>query len=247
MKVRKAELAFVTAGLFIISSVFAGEKSHWGYSGEGGPDNWATLTSDNYACSGKNQSPINLYRFIQADLQPIQFSYKQNGNEILNNGHTVQVNFEKGSSIKVDDKLFGLLQLHFHMPSENHINGKSFPLEAHFVHADEHGSLAVVAVMFEEGLANKGLERVWSMMPKNAGDKHVLSTAVNGGELLPFYKGYYRFNGSLTTPPCSEGVRWLVLKSPVMVSLQQIEAFRLVLHEPNNRPLQAINARIILK
>ena len=221
--------------------------SHWGYSGEEGAKNWATLSADNFACSGKNQSPINLSGFIEADLAPITFNYEPGGYEILNNGHTVQINYQKGSSIMLDGITFNLLQFHFHAPSENHINGNSYPLEGHLVHADKDGNLAVVAVMFEQGAANPGLAEAWSMMPKYAGDKHPLSQQLSVNSILPGDRKYYRFNGSLTTPPCSEGVRWLVMTDAITASKQQIDAFSGVLHEPNNRPLQAINARPILK
>lgn len=241
------KLTTFVCALLVSGSAYSGDKSHWGYSGHEGPENWAKLSSDNFACSGKNQSPVNLSGFIEADLSPIRFNYKQGGHEILNNGHTVQVNYKKGSSIKVDGQTFDLLQFHFHAPSENHINGHSYPLEAHLVHADKKGNLAVVAVMFKQGAANKGLKKAWSNMPKHAGDKHKLSQTVAADDILPKSREHYRFNGSLTTPPCSEGVRWLVMKNSVTASKQQIAAFSQVLHEPNNRPLQAVNARIILK
>lgn len=238
---------FFFCALFASASVFSDNSAHWGYSGHEGPENWATLSSDNFACSGKNQSPINLSGFIESELTPIVFNYKQGGHEILNNGHTIQVNYEKGSSIKVDGKAFNLLQLHFHAPSENHINGHSYPLEVHLVHADKNGNLAVVAVMFKQGAANKGLKKAWSNMPEHAGDKHSLAQTVSANDILPKSRRHYRFNGSLTTPPCSEGVRWLVMKHSVTASKQQIDSFSDVLHEPNNRPLQAVNARLILK
>jgi len=229
-----------------LSTGCATQSSHWGYSGDEGPENWATLSDDNYACSGKNQSPINLTNFTQAKLNPIKFNYQAGGHEILNNGHTVQLNYQDGSHIKIDGKTFSLLQFHFHTPSENNINNQSFPLEAHLVHADKDGNLAVVAVMFKEGAANKALEQAWEKMPKHAGDKHQLSSSVNVNDILPLNRDYYRFNGSLTTPPCSEGVRWLVMKQAITVSKQQIATFSEVLHEPNNRPIQAINARTVL-
>ena len=147
----------------------------------------------------------------------------------------------------MDAHSFELLQFHFHAPSENHINGQSYPLEAHFVHADKNGNLAVVAVMFEQSAANSGLNKAWSMMPKVSGEKHELSDTVSADELLPKNRDYYRFNGSLTTPPCSEGVRWLVMKDVVTASNEQLDALSGVLSEPNNRPLQAINARIVLE
>ncbi|MCK5889730.1 MAG: carbonic anhydrase family protein [Methylococcales bacterium] len=225
----------------------AKHKPHWGYSGEKGAENWATLSPDNFECSGKNQSPINLSGFIDAKLAPISFNYAPGGYEVINNGHTVQVNYEKGSRIKVDDKLFDLIQFHFHAPSENHIEGNAYPLEAHFVHSSEDGELAVVAVMYKEGAENKALKEAWAKMPAHAGDKHAFATAITANKLLPKNKAYYRFNGSLTTPPCSEGVRWFVMKNAMSASKEQIATFTSVLHEPNNRPLQAINARTILK
>lgn len=239
---------FFTGLLMASSFTFAGSgAAHWGYSGKGGPENWAKLSPDNYSCAGKNQSPIDLTGFIESELAPIKFNYTAGGNEILNNGHTVQVNYERGSSIQVDGQTFNLLQFHFHAPSENHVNGKSYPLEAHFVHADNNGNLAVVAVMFKEGDANKGIASAWSKMPEHAGDKHDLKNKVSADDILPGNRDYYRFNGSLTTPPCSEGVRWLVMKDVVTASKAQIKAFAHVLHEPNNRPIQAINSRMVLK
>jgi len=232
---------------FVVNTAFADEKSHWGYSGDEGPENWAQLTAENNACSGKNQSPINLTGFIEADLSPITFNYLSGGDQVVNNGHTVQVNYQAGSSIKIDGEQFNLLQFHFHAPSENHINGKSYPLEAHLVHADKQGNLAVVAVMFEQGATNSLLAKSWQNMPEHAGDKNKLTDNVNVDMLLPKNRDYYRFNGSLTTPPCSEGVRWLVMKDPVTVSKQQIEQFKHALHEPNNRPIQAVNSRVVLK
>lgn len=237
----------IACALLVSGNVYAEGKAHWGYSGHEGPENWAKLSADFSACTGKNQSPINITGFTEAELTPIEFNYKSGGNEILNNGHTVQVNYEKGSNIKVDGNKFNLLQFHFHSPSENQINGKSFPLEAHLVHADENGNLAVVAVMFEQGAANAGLEKPWSKMPQKAGDKNVLSEAVAVDGILPENRDYYRFNGSLTTPPCSEGVRWLVMKNPLSASKEQIDAFSHSLHGPNNRPIQTVNARLILK
>ena len=221
--------------------------SHWGYTGVTGPDNWAKLSADNKACSGKNQSPINLSGFIEAELEPLQINYQAGGHEIINNGHTVQINYSEGSSIKVDGQSFELKQYHFHAPSENHIKGKSYPLEAHFVHANKSGDLAVVAVMFKKGAANKALARAWLNIPKNAGDKKEFVISTHAQALLPESKNYYRFNGSLTTPPCSEGVRWFVMKEPSSASKTQISSFTDVMHHDNNRPIQVTNARPILE
>ena len=240
--------ALFVAGLMLVSgAAMSASGPHWEYSGETGPENWAKLSPEYSACAGSNQSPINLTGFIDAKLNPIIFHYKGDAGEILNNGHTVQVNALAGSSIMVDGIQFDLKQFHFHAPSENLIKGKSFPLEAHLVHADKDGNLAVVAVMFTEGKANKALDKAWAQMPKNEGDKFTLTAHLSPLELLPAKRDYYRFNGSLTTPPCSEGVRWLVLKHTVSASKEQIEAFSHVMHHPNNRPVQAIKARPVLQ
>lgn len=235
-------------GLAVLSvASIAGEGPSWSYSGEAGPDKWAKLTPEYATCAGKNQSPVNLNGFTKADLKPIKFSYKTDNDEILNNGHTIQVNLPAGSSIAVDGKQFDLKQFHFHAPSENLIDGKSYPLEAHLVHADKDGNLAVVAVMFKEGKANKALAKAWTQLPEKEGEKSNLTASLSATELLPVTRAYYSFSGSLTTPPCSEGVRWLVMKQPMTASQSQIEAFAHAVHHENNRPVQAINARAILK
>jgi carbonic anhydrase len=213
----------------------------------GRAEHWATLSPEFGACGGQNQSPIDLTGFIAAELPPIAFNYQAAGHEVLNNGHTVQVNYKTGSSIVVDGIQFELIQYHFHAPSENHIDGQSFPMEVHLVHASGGGNLAVVSVMFREGAENTALDPAWSQMPRHAGDKHPLSTSASAEALLPKDRDTYRFNGSLTTPPCSEGVRWLVMKEAVTASTEQIKAFADVLHELNNRPIQPTNARPVLK
>ncbi|WP_069472111.1 carbonic anhydrase [Candidatus Marithrix sp. Canyon 246] len=224
------------------------QSEHWGYSGDESPKHWGDLHKNYSLCSsGKNQSPINLTNLIESDLAAIEFNYGTLVSDIVNNGHTVQANYAAGSSITLNGHSFDLKQFHFHTPSENHINGKSYPMEAHLVHADKAGNLAVVAVMFEQGDANSAMADLWKQIPKKAGDKHSLSSKVNASNLLPENKDYYRFNGSLTTPPCTEGVLWLVMKNSVSVSKQQIETFSNVIHHANNRPIQAINARPVLQ
>lgn len=242
-------IALILAASLLASPVaFASGKTHWEYSGHEGPEHWGELAPEFTACAtGVNQSPINLTGFIEANLPPIKFGYATQASEILNNGHTIQANFAPGSSIMVDGVAFELKQVHFHNPSENLINGKSFPLEGHLVHADKDGHLAVVAVMFNEGKANAGIAALWKQMPTEAGSPVTLAASVNGKDLLPAKRDYYRFNGSLTTPPCSEGVRWLVMKKPVTASKEQIEQFGHVMHHPNNRPVQAVNARPVLQ
>jgi carbonic anhydrase len=225
------------------------EAPHWSYSGHEGPENWGELSAEYSTCaSGKNQSPINLTKFIEGDLDPIEFSYQAAGNEVLNNGHTVQINYAPGSTLVLEDHEFELKQIHFHEPSENLIDGKPFPMEAHLVHQDTDGNLAVVAVMMTEGEANQALQTAWEDIPMEAGEEHELASAFSAEELLPNDREYYRFNGSLTTPPCSEGVQWLVMKTPVSVSQEQLQAFDTAMqHHPNNRPIQPVNSRTIIQ
>lgn len=221
---------------------------HWGYQGEVGPEHWQEFESDFGECSsGRNQSPIDLRNFIEADLPRIIFDYKPGGYQVVNNGHAVQVDYGPGSKITVDQTDFQLKQFHFHSPSENTVNGKSFPMEAHFVHADAKGNLTVVALMFEEGASNKLLEKVWPHVPKEENSKVELATPVAVAELLHANRDYYRYDGSLTTPPCSEGVRWFVLKHTAKASIEQLALVREVIGHANNRPVQAVGARTILQ
>ena len=250
MKKTKTIMAasFALAGLLAFSAVMASGQTHWSYSGEAGPQHWGKLSADFSACAvGKNQSPINITGAVDADLPDIKVDYKAGGSEVVNNGHSIQVNYAPGSSMSVSGHSFELKQFHFHSPSENTINGKHFPLEAHYVHADKDGNLAVIAVMFNEGEANTELAKAWAHMPAKAGEKQVLSSKIKPGVLLPEDRDYYRFNGSLTTPPCSEGVLWLVMEDANTVSKEQVEKFTETMHHENNRPVQPINARLIAK
>ena len=225
--------------------------THWGYTGHGGPEEWGDLSPENIMCKkGASQSPINIEKSVSVatkGLEKIGFNYTTATTGVLNNGHTIQVNFENGSSIKLDGIEFNLKQVHFHTPSENQISSKSFPLEAHFVHASKDGALAVLALMFEDGRENLFIKKVWENMPHEA-DKTtplvLLAKDVNA--FLPKDRSYYRFNGSLTTPPCSEGVRWLVLKNYSKISKKQVEEFLHVMHHENNRPIQPVNARKVI-
>src|SRR5688572_18398943 len=231
--------ALAAASLGIATAQEAEHAPHWGYSGEVGPEHWAEFEADFGACSsGRNQSPIDLDDFIEAELPPIKFDYKPGGREVVNNGHAIQVNYSPGSSIAVDFTVFALKQFNFHAPSENTINGKSFPLEAHFVHADAKGNLAVVALMFEAGDSNKVLEQVWPQVPESEDDEQPLTPQVAAVDLLQANRDDYRDSGSLTTPPCSEGVLWLVLKQPAQATSGQLALPGKVIGHPNNRPVQ---------
>jgi carbonic anhydrase len=246
---------WLATGILLLSAGCAHtpEKSthHWGYHGAEGPEHWGELADANKACAiGKNQSPIDLNskHAIKAQLSPLTLAYKAGGNEVLNNGHTIQVSYAPGSTLTLDGHAFELKQFHFHAPSENQIDGQSYPMEAHLVHADKDGNLAVVALMFAEGAKdNAGLEQFWPQMPAKAEETTALTAKTDVSKLLPADHDYYRFNGSLTTPPCTEGVVWLVMKQPVTASKAQIEKFTQIMGHPNNRPVQALNARPLLK
>lgn len=238
-----------------VATAHTGEKggghatSHWAYEGATGPEHWGSLDPKFAPCSqGVNQSPIDLKNFIEADLPPIEFAYNSEATEILNNGHTIQVNFPPGAAaILIDGTTFELKQFHFHSPSENLIDSKSYPMEIHYVHADASGNLAVVALMMEEGEPNLALEGIWRELPKKADGPHALHAKIFPQAMLPVNRDYYRFNGSLTTPPCSEGVRWLVLKQPVFISAEQVKAFTHIMGHANNRPVQPVRARPVLR
>lgn len=237
-------VALLTGGGLAIAS----EGPHWGYAGAEGPEHWGSLDPHFSVCqTGKNQSPVDLTGFVEARLPRIGFHYSQTGDGVINNGHTIQVNQASGSSITLDGRDYALKQYHFHAPSENRIRGEEFPLEAHLVHADADGNLAVIAVMFRQGNANQALAASWAVMPEQAKGEATLSTRLSAEALLPKNRDYYRFNGSLTTPPCSEGVKWLVMKTPVTASAEQIDKFAKVMGHPNNRPVQPVNARLILQ
>ena len=221
---------------------------HWGYSGNEGPENWGKLADNFTLCEkGVNQSPINITNSIEANLPTLLLRYGQAASNIENNGHTVQINFPADSGFMLDKTKYELKQVHFHSPSENTIEGNSYPLEAHFVHADPLGQLAVVAVMFKEGSKNDALANALQQLPTKKGDKHLLNNKIYPREMMPKDMSYYHFSGSLTTPPCSEGVLWLVLKQPITASNAQIKAFESTFGHANNRPVQPVNHRPVLK
>lgn len=236
------------SSLLLAGTALAADGGSWGYDGKQGPEYWGSLSAKNVVCdSGKNQSPIDINNMIEGSLSDLNLSYQANGYQVVNNGHTVQVNFKAGNDMNVNGRSFELKQFHFHTPSENTIQGQSFPMEVHLVHADDNGNLAVIGVMFKVGEENTELEKAWSKMPAEADQKNKLAKMINAEKLLPANRSYYRFDGSLTTPPCSEGVNWFVMKFPIEASKEQIEQFKKVVGHDNNRPVQPINARIVVQ
>jgi carbonic anhydrase len=221
---------------------------HWGYEGEVGPLHWGDLEEKYFMCKeGKNQSPVDITGARAVEKKHIGFSYYVGGDDVIYNGHAVQVNYRPGSSVTIDGHKFELKQYHFHTPSENTIDGKHFPMEAHFVHADKNGNLAVLALMFKEGAPNPELDKILEVLSRKKGEDKKMIHPGNASALMPMDVDYYRYNGSLTTPPCSEGVVWIVFKKPVTASPAQIMAIHNEIGHNNNRPVQPINARVILR
>jgi carbonic anhydrase len=250
MKVTRTLLFFVAITLLNPTLLLASEQAaHWTYEGEEGPEHWSKLSANNFMCvEGSNQSPIDLQTNVHADLGELVFEYVSPPHSETHNGHTIQLDVTPGSFLRVPDRnrTFELKQFHFHSPSEHTVNGKSFAMEMHFVHADEDGALAVVGVLFEEGQEHPVLNQLWSFMPENAGESVPLTVKIEDTDLLPPTRDYYYYSGSLTTPPCSEGVSWMVLKNPVEVSAGQIARFKSRVGPVTNRPVQPRNARMIL-
>ncbi|MCX6111621.1 MAG: carbonic anhydrase family protein [Proteobacteria bacterium] len=224
-------------------------KPHWDYKGSQGPGHWGELGEEYKLCAtGKHQSPSPIdieSPSGNAKLLPIKFHYQDADTVVVNNGHTVQLNFPRGNFVEIDGDHFDLKQLHFHTPSEHKVSGAGYDLEMHLVHQNAQGHLAVVGVLFEEGPANKALAKLWSELP-SSGEKLPEPLLMNPKSLLPPRQVYYHYPGSLTTPPCSEGVAWYVLTQPTTISSKQHEVFTKVI-QFNSRPVQAINGRTLVK
>lgn len=235
-------------------SVFAADPTsaatpaaaHWSYDGATGPTHWSQLEKDFHTCAlGHAQSPINIStsKAGASHLGAISFDYKPTALHVVDNGHTIQVNVDAGSSISIGGQSYTLKQFHFHHPSEEKINGQSYPLVAHMVHATADGKLAVVAVLFKEGSENLLVQKIWAKLPTETGKEvTVADTTFNPADLLPAEHRYYNFTGSLTTPPCSEGVNWFVMETPVDISRVQVARFGAI-YPHNARPSQRLYAR----
>jgi len=218
---------------------------HWDYEGIGGPDNWSRLDPKNTTCAiGKRQSPIDIRDGIKVDVEPIKFSYRPSTFRIVDNGHTVQVAVGD-NSLSLTGKTYELVQFHFHRPSEEKIDGQRFEMVVHLVHKSDDGQLAVVAVLLERGNENPFVQTLWNNLPLEKHTEVVPPTAtIDLNTLLPSNRNYYTYMGSLTTPPCTEGVLWLVMKQPVQVSPDQINIFAR-LYKNNARPIQPTAGRLI--
>ena len=222
-------------------------KPSWGYQGDAAPEHWHTLHEDYATCAGENQSPVDIRATVDADLPPIEFYYGSQAQTVTNDGNTVQFSYPVSHHVVVDDDAFHLRNIRAHTPSENQINGQSFPMEAHLVHENNTGETVIVAVMVALGNRNPAFNTLLHAIPASAGKAVELAKLIEPAELLPDQRDYFRFNGSLTTPPCTEGVRWLVMKKPVSVSTKQLQTVAGALGQTNNRPVQPLNARLILE
>lgn len=227
----------------------AAEHAHWSYSENTGPTQWAALDPDNQLCeTGRQQSPIALKKSESKRLRKndIAIHYGVTKGQLINNGHTIQFNVIDPGNDNVVYKAgkYSLAQFHFHTPSEHHLNGKSYPMEMHLVNKDADSKITVVGVFIKEGAKNATLGRLWEQLP--APDAKTQETEIDLSALLPKVRNALLYTGSLTTPPCSEQVNWIVLEKPIEMSRQQIKAFQKLFHD-NHRPLQPTNRREVLE
>jgi len=225
-----------------------GGEVHWSYEGETGPQNWGKLKPEFSACAiGKRQSPINIEESatLQGPAEPLQFNYTASSGTVVNNGHTIQVDVAGDNTLTVRGSTYRLLQFHFHTPSEEQVNYRNSAMVAHLVHKNNEGQLAVVAVLLDPGVANALIGKVWTYMPLDTNDRVRMPLGIiDMNELLPKDQRYFQFIGSLTTPPCTEGVLWMVLKQPTQLGREQIRMFQ-QLFPSNARPVQPVNGRAV--
>ena len=223
-------------------------RTPWTYDGARGSEHWAELDPQYAACSGMQQSPVDIRNAQKADLPALRFDYKSATLDyVSNNGATIRVNYPapgSGDFLVVGDMRYQLTQFHFHRPSEERINGKGYDMVLHLMHQSSDGKIAGVAVMLTAGSANAAIEKLWAHMPKSEGDEAVAGLEINPAQMLPASAGYYTYVGSQTAPPCTEGVTWFVLKVPVEISAAQIETFA-KLYPHDVRPIQPLNGRVV--
>ncbi len=230
-----------------IAEAAGGHNAPWDYSGAGGPKNWGALSPEYATCSGgMHQSPVNLTKTTPAALPDLRFDYGAVPLEILNNGHTIQVNYARGSHMTVNGRRYDLKQFHFHHPSEHAVDGLRYDMEVHFVHMDENKNLAVLGVFLSRSRVNQAIAPIWDHMPMFPTKPRVIpNVMVNAADMLPRDHGVYQYYGSLTTPPCSEGVHWIVMRESIGISPEQLAKFASIF-PMNARPVQDKNRRFFL-
>ena len=222
------------------------DMSHWGYDGEAGPEHWGALADANKSCvAGAQQSPINLTGATHAELALPSMTWDPTGAKMINNGHTLQVNLPQGGTLKVGPSSYNLVQYHFHAPGEHLVDGKRYPMEVHFVHKKVGtGGLGVLGLFLVPGAPNATFAELAKRFPSHEGDQSAVDD-VNPADLLPTALQYWRYEGSLTTPPCSEIVDWMVLETPLNVAASDIAKFT-ALYDRNARPVAELNRRFVL-
>ena len=222
--------------------------AHWTYEGERGPETWGDLSADFRACSlGLEQTPIDLKGTITAQTGLVEASFQPMPLTILNNGHTIQVNLKQSNKLTLNGTEFNVAQFHFHRESEHKVNGESYDMEMHIVHQDPVTSnLVVIGIFLKEGDANPFLEKIWSLMPTVENKESISTDSINLIDAFPSDKKYYTYTGSLTTPPCSQGIDWIIIKEPMEISSEQIKKFSDI-HPDNSRPTQPLNNREVIE
>jgi carbonic anhydrase len=248
MKAKLGIISLIAASSMLFATpAFASSGAPWGYEGATGPDKWGSLSHDYEACAtGLQQSPIDIPSSAPVNASPIVIKYSPTVLNMINNGHTVQANVDPGSYIMLDGIRYDLLQFHLHDKSEHTFDGKNTDLEIHFVHKNAQGQLAVIGILIKRGAENAAYANIFKNLPAKENDtKKVDGVSLDLGALLPADHANYRYNGSLTTPPCSEGVKWVVMKNMIEVSDAQAKSFE-ALFKMNNRPTLALGARKFL-
>jgi carbonic anhydrase len=257
---RASVLAISAATVVALATPAVRAQPHWSYEGEDGPEHWGSLDPSFAACdAGTRQSPIDLRPTVLRDqrnvalrnLPPIDFRYDAVPFTAHNNGHTIEVRPEDAGAIRIGGRRFDLQQFHFHAPAEHTLEGGAeFPVEMHLVHRAASGQLAVVGLLIRRGASNSALAPVWEDLPEEEGEEVAPAALLELADVLPADRRYYRYDGSLTTPPCTEGVLWHVLREPIEMSNEQIEAFRDVLAASccrrNHRPVQDLDGRRVV-
>jgi carbonic anhydrase len=251
LNIQRTLARFAIAAILLPAATLKAQwRTPWSYEGTAGPDHWAALDPAYAACNGAAQSPIDIRSAEKANLPALQFDYRSEPLQyLINNGYTIRVNYhdapDQGNFLIVGDQRYQLTQFHFHRPSEERIGGKGYDMVAHLVHQSADGKSAVVAVMLKTGAANSLVAQIWEHMPKTkGGEEAVPGVTIDPAALLPRDRGYYTYVGSLTAPPCTEGITWYILKTPVEVSADQIKAFA-ALYPNDARPLQPVNGRVV--
>lgn len=218
-------------------------EAHWGYEGDGSPEHWGELSAEFETCgAGKEQSPINLRDATREDLADMEFAYDASAGEVLNNGHTLQYTPSTTQKVTLDGEDLELAQLHMHTPAEHEVDGKQLPGEIHFVHKNAAGDITVLGILLEEGAPNELVQYLLDNAPDTVDSSHISQEEVNISDALPASHEYITYAGSLTTPPCTENVRWIVMTQPVTASTEQLQAFESTIGK-NARPVQDMNGR----